>query len=145
MYNYVRYRMPDDMSAEDIVSEAYMKAARSFSSFDPRRAKFSTWVISIARNCMISRFRKERPTVALDDTPQDLLSVPSSQEEVDNRILVAHLLSCLDDVERELVALRYHEGYRNVDIARMLRMNPSTVSTKLACALAKMRAAAERN
>ena len=140
MYNYVRYRMSDDAAAEDVVSEAYLKAARSFSSFDPRRAKFSTWVIAIARNCMASYYRKERPTVALEDAPQDVFAVTGLQESVEDRALVAQLLSCLDAVERELVVRKYHEGMRNVDIAAELDMNPSTVSTKLTCALAKMRA-----
>ena len=45
--------------------------------------------------------------------------------------------------DRELVALKYHEGLGNVEIARQLGMNPSTVSTRLSRALARMRQAAE--
>lgn len=52
MYNYVRVRMGSAYDAEDVVAEAYLKAARSFGSFDPGRAKFSTWVVRIASNCM---------------------------------------------------------------------------------------------
>jgi RNA polymerase sigma factor (sigma-70 family) len=58
---------------------------------------------------------------------------------------VDQLLGTLDAHERELVLLKYREGMRNVDIAKKLQMNPSTVSTTLARALSKMRSVAERN
>lgn len=53
------------------------------------------------------------------------------------------LLGCLDATERELIALKYMQGFRNVDIAEALDMNASTVSTMLARSLAKMRTVAE--
>lgn len=144
VYNYVRYRMADEDAAEDVVSEAYLLAARSFWRFDPKRAKFSTWVIAIATNCMNSYYRKTRPTVMLDDVPEHVVSVPGGQDEVDNRAVVDALLGVLSAEERELVILKYREGYRNVDIAKKLDMNASTVSTKLASALSKMREAGQR-
>ena len=142
VYGFVRARMSSDADAEDIVSEAYLKAARSFSSFDPARAKFSTWVTTIARNCMISHFRKERATAALDDVPESMAAVSGGQEAVDDRDLALQLLAVLADDEREIVLLKYRDGLRNVEIAQELDMNASTVATKLSKALAKMRKAA---
>lgn len=139
VYGYVRSRMASDAAAEDVVSEAFLKAARSFASFDPNRAKFSTWVITIAKNCMVSHYRKERATVALDDTSESTYAEDSETKHVDNMLLAKQLLACLSDEERELVALKYKDGLRNVDIARELGMNQSTVSTKLFNAMAKMR------
>lgn len=144
VYNYVRFRMSGDDAAEDVVSEAFLHAARHFNRFDPQKAKFSTWVIKIASNVMISHWRKKRPSVALDDIPEAYLSQASDQDRVDERELVDHLLECLDETEREIVVMKYREGYRNVEIAEALDMNPSTVSTKLAAALSKMRARFER-
>ena len=143
VYGYVRARMSCDADAEDVVSEAYLKAARSFGSFDPSRGKFSTWMVTIARNCMISHFRKERPSVALEDIPQSTCAVEGGQTAVDDRDLAYQLLAILDDTERALVLLKYREGLRNIDISRSLGMNPSTVSTKLSKSLAKMRGVVE--
>ena len=139
MYNYVRSRMRDDDGAEDVVAEAYLKAARSFSRYDPTRAKFSTWVVRIAVNCMNDRWRRARPTACIDDVPESRLAQPDGTAAVDDRELVDRLLDVLDDRERDLVLMKYLLGYRNVDIAEELGMNASTVSTKLANALAKMR------
>lgn len=145
VYNYVRARVTCDADAEDIVSEAYLKAARAFDGFDSKRSKFSTWVVAIARNCMISHFRKRRPEAALEDVPASLIAVEGDQVAVDDRDLALQLLAVLNDDEREIVLLKYREGLRNVDIAQNLSMNPSTVSTILARALEKMRAHAERS
>lgn len=143
VYSYVRARIGTDADTEDIVAEAYLKAARYFDSFDPSRAKFSTWVITIAKNCMISHFRKARPTSALDNVSEELFAEPGGQDSVDDKVLADLLIGCLDDEETELVLLKYHEGYRNVEIAEHMNVNASTVSTKLARAIAKMRAAAK--
>ena len=145
VYGYVRAKMGDDAAVEDVVAEAYLRAARAFDRFDPARAKFSTWVVAIARNCMVSHYRRERPTVALDDVAPSLTSVDGEQDAVDDRDLARKLLAILDDDERELVLMKYRENMRNIEIADELGMNPSTVATNLSRALAKMRARAERS
>ena len=145
VFGYVRSRVTCDADAEDIVAEAYLNAARSFSSFDPSRAKFSTWVVTIARNCMISHFRKERPVSSLDDAPQEAYAIEGGQKNVDDHDTAIRLLACLDDLSCQIVLLKYMDGMKNVDIARELQMKPSTVATKLANALAKMRGLAERS
>ena len=144
VYGYVRARVSNDADAEDIVADAYLRAARSFSSFDSSRAKFSTWVVTIARNCMVSHFRKVKPTSVLEDVSESTLATPGEQDAVDDRDLALRLLAILDDSEREIVLLKYRDGLRNVDISRELNMNPSSVSTKLSNALAEMRVVAER-
>ena len=143
IYGYVRCRMPDEASTEDIVSEAYLKAARAFSTYDPSRAKFSTWVGKIASNCMKDYWRREHPATPIDDAPEQFLALDDETDLVGDRALIKSLLAVLDDTERQIVLMKYLLGYRNTDIAQELDMNASTVSTKLATALAKMRTAAE--
>jgi len=145
VYNYVRYRMAGDAEAEDVVAEAYLKAASAFDRFDPARAKFSTWVARIAVNCMNSHYRKQRPTAELDEVPEGLAATADCSGEVADRDQVTRLLAALEPEERELVLMKYRDGLRNVDISARLGMNESTVSTKLFNARAKMRACAEGN
>ena len=145
VYSYIRARMNNDAAAEDVVSESFLKAARAFNRFDPARAKFSTWVVTIARNCMISHFRKERPSMSLDDAPEPIASDSHDLNAIEDRDLALQLLSVLDERERDLVLLKYQDEKRNVQIAAELGMNPSTVATNLSRALNKMRLHAERN
>ena len=143
VYGYVRVRMSTDEDAEDVVSEAFLKAARSFGSFDPSRARFGTWVTAIAKNCIATHFRRLKPTTALEDAPKEVYSVSGGQDAIDDLLFAKNLISCLDENERMLIACKYHDDMRNVDIARELNMNASTVSTVLSRALTKMRAQAE--
>ena len=145
VYNYVRMRMGGDSEAEDVVAEAYLRAARAFRTFDPSRAKFSTWVVRIACNCMNSHWRKIHPTATLEDVPDAFVSEAGHENATCDRDLVDRLLNTLSEEEREIVLMKYREGYRNVDIAKELDMNASTVATKLFTALKKMRAAAENS
>ena len=142
VYNYVRYRMGGDEAAKDVVSEAFLKAARAFDKFDPARSKFSTWVISIASNCMRDHWRRSRLSVGLDEVPDGLFAQPDTVDDLADRDMVDRLMSVLTEEERDLVLMKYREGYRNVDIAAELGMNPSTVSTRLFNALEKMRGVA---
>ena len=144
VYNYVSYRMAGCLAVEDVVSEAYMLAARNYYRYDSSRSKFSTWVVSIAKNCVNSYYRKARATVALDDVPDSAVSVEGEQDAADNREFAEQLLLVLDDDERELVFRKYYLGMRNVEMAEELGINASTISTRLARALSKMRQAANR-
>ena len=140
---YARLRMGDDPYVEDVVSEAYLRAARSFDSFDPTRAKFSTWVIKILINVIVDHWRRENVTTALEDAPMAAFAVPDQTDEVDDHELVAQLLSVLSPEEADLVMMKYQDGKRNVDIAAELGLNPSTVASRLFAAIHKMRAASE--
>jgi RNA polymerase sigma-70 factor, ECF subfamily len=48
----------NEQDAEDVVQEAFLKAYRSFGSFDSR-ASFSTWIHSIASHCAIDLLRRK--------------------------------------------------------------------------------------
>ncbi len=143
VYNYIFRRVADRTAAEDVTSEAFLRAARFFDRFDAERAKFSTWVISIAHNCIIDYYRHDPATADLEEIPEGVYADENdfAQQTVDAD-LASKLLSALDPAERELVAMKYYEGKRNVEIADELGINLSTVSTKLSRAVAKMRAAA---
>ena len=140
---YVRRRMGDDAATEDVVAEAYLLAARSFHRFDPQRALFSTWVTRIAINYMVSYYRRERQLVSLEDMHESVVSWEDEFDVADDRELVSRLFSVLDERSQRLVIMKYHDGMRNIDIAQELGMNPSTVSTALSRAVAKMREAYE--
>ena len=143
VYNHVFRRLADYSATEDVVSEAFLRAARFFDRFDPARAKFSTWVISIARNCISDYYSRNVPTAAIEDVSEAAFATTDSYDDQSGeRDLARRLLELLDDAERELVHMKYYEGKRNIEIAKELGINASTVSTKLARAMAKMRAAA---
>ena len=146
VYNYTYRALLSRPAAEDVTSEAFLKAAQSFARFDPARARFSTWVVAIARNCIADYWRKNRQDVPLENASEsECTSGGDYSAQMCDIDLVQRLLETLNLEERELVFMKYYEGKRNSEIAEELNMNASTVSTKLARALARMRVVAERS
>lgn len=144
VYNYVSYCMAGSPAAEDVVADAFMKAARNFDQLDLARAKFSTWVISIARNCAVDYWRKNKVAENIDNVPEGAYAqVADHAEQSCDADLAVRLLATLELDERELVYKKYFEGKGNAEIAAELDMNPSTVGTRLQRALQRMRKAAE--
>lgn len=129
-----------------MTSEAFIKAARAFDRYDPQRAQFSTWVITIARNVLISNIRKTgkeytASDAAIDPDLQSTSDVYPSLENDDTETL-RELLLVISEEDRELVRLKFYEGLQNKEIAQVLGINASTVGTRVQRALAKMKAAA---
>ena len=107
VYNYAYYRTLDSTAAEDITAEAFLRAARFFESFDPERAKFATWVKSIANNCLADYYRKHRPTTEIDEVLENtVLMTEDTTETILDEDLVTQLLELLDDEERQLVYMK---------------------------------------
>ncbi len=141
VYNYLYSRTFDAQLTEDLCSDAYIRAWDKFDSFDPKRAKFSTWVITIARNLMASHFRLVRNTTDIDAVPEGLFST-SDRDEISDREQVKQLMANLNEEERELVYLRFWLELSASEIANVTDSNPSTVRTRLHRAIVRMRNAA---
>lgn len=140
VYNYAYYRLLDPALAEDLTSIAFMKAVEHFDRYDPSKAKFSTWVTRIAHNAIVDYHRTRKSTILLEDMGTFEPACEDDYPELDERAKeVARLLSFVSEEDRELIYLKFNEEKSNVEIARMLDMNPSTVATRLHRALATMR------
>ncbi|MFA9559888.1 RNA polymerase sigma factor [Evansella sp. AB-rgal1] len=60
IYSYILLMIGDREIAEDLTQETFVKVYRSRDQFDGK-SQFSTWLISVARNCTIDYLRKQRP------------------------------------------------------------------------------------
>lgn len=142
VFGLVMFRMCDEEAARDVVSEAYLRAARNFDKFDPSKAKFSTWVCSIARNCIVDHYRRQKKYSPIDEVSESVFAVDAQHpSQIADADLAQLLLATLDEDDREIVFMKFCEGWTNGDIARALDMNPSTVATRVQRSLEKMRAA----
>ena len=67
LYNFARWLAQNQNDAEDLVQETYLKALRSFASFQPG-TNFRAWIFRILKNTFLSSCSKleRRMTVAVD-------------------------------------------------------------------------------
>src|ERR1044072_1899656 len=67
VYNFFRYRLGDDQTAEDLTAETFEKAWRHRGRYRDDLASFSTWLFTIARRVATDHFRKWRPTLRSEE------------------------------------------------------------------------------
>jgi len=144
VYNFLRYRVLDRATAEDLTSLTFEKAWRARGRYRKDRAAVSTWLLSIARNAASDHFRrrKARTEVPLGDQPAPGGVTP--EDEAVRREEGARLRALLEGLprrERELIALKYGAGATNRAIATLTGLSESNVGTILHRTVGSLRAA----
>jgi RNA polymerase sigma-70 factor (ECF subfamily) len=142
------YRMTgNEQDAEDMVQETFLRAYRQIGRFD-NRAKFSTWLFTIATNCSrdLLRARRRRPESL--ENPPDVAPTPDPSPErlalsgqVRQRIAAA--LNDLSPAERAAFVMRHFEGVSIDEIARALGRPNGATRHSVFRAVQKLRLALE--
>jgi RNA polymerase sigma factor (sigma-70 family) len=120
--------------AEDLVADAFAKAWSSWPKVS-RHPSPSAWVVRVALNAGVSRWRKQRWERALGD--HDSVTPGVQSEAVDVALLMA--VRRLPQRQREVIALRVFLDLDTEATAGALGIAPGTVTAHLARATATLR------
>lgn len=152
LLRYLLFLTGNRDTAEDIFQEVWMRVLVRGDQFDGR-ARFETWLFTIARNLVIDQSRKRTmnsldelidgvteddrsmqfEVVADDPTPFDRVS------NLEDREKIAAALLQLDTLHREVLVLRFHEELSLEEIAKVTRAPLSTVKSRLYRGLAMIK------
>jgi RNA polymerase sigma factor (sigma-70 family) len=144
LYNFARWLAQNQNDAEDLVQETYLKAFRSYASFEPG-TNFRAWIFQILKNTFLGSCSKleRRMTLAMDSeedlpttsaTPESLLIGLSDIEAVRSAI------EQLPVIFREVILLSDVEDASYREIAEILSIPIGTVMSRLARARKMVRA-----
>jgi RNA polymerase sigma factor (sigma-70 family) len=145
VYAYVCSLLGDAASAEDVTALAFERAYRRRRTFDRRRGEERAWLFGIARNAALDELRRRRRVAMLAGEPPDDLA-PSLQDGAEvalRRTAVRVALVGLSARERELVALKFHAGLSNGEIATVIGMSETGVGTFLYRTMTRLREACD--
>jgi RNA polymerase sigma-70 factor, ECF subfamily len=72
-WDYLRRMLhpPDPAAAQDLHQETWLAVARAASTFDPAKARFVTWLFTIARNKLMDHLRHRTTVLRLVAEPAD--------------------------------------------------------------------------
>lgn len=141
VYNLCRYMLTSPSDAEDAAQDAFIKAYRNLSGFDPT-AGFSAWLFRIAVNSCIDHKRKpvhgslnrtsaEGEEYAVE-AESSLPGPESSLESKESGQAIERALNMLSEKLRAVIVLREMEGLAYEEIAEALDVSVGTVKSRIA-------------
>lgn len=128
--------------AEDVVQEAFIKAWRNGSSYDPQKGTLFTWLLNIARNAAIDKTRSAAYRRARAIQPIDEQVNGTSVFAVEQRpehIGLDKMVNELEEKHRVIIDLIYFQGFTHTEVTDHLKIPLGTVKTRLRIALRELR------
>jgi RNA polymerase sigma-70 factor (ECF subfamily) len=141
VYRYVRYRINDDRTAEDITSDVFVRLLEAAQKKQGPQSSLKGWLIATASHSANDHLRRQyrRPVEALSDSLPD--GGPSIHSEVDSREqnrMVQSAYSQLTSEQQHVLALRFGQGYSIEETAAYLKKNINAVKALQFRALASL-------
>ncbi|MEM6470166.1 MAG: sigma-70 family RNA polymerase sigma factor [Planctomycetota bacterium] len=136
--------------AEEVAQETFIRAYLKLSTFQ-RNSQFFTWIYRIAFNNALTRRRKKRAKVSLDQFREESgLEIAADSDQVDESLLrdervllVREAIETLTDEHRGILVLREMEEFSYEEIAEVLEISIGTVRSRLSRARRALRTAIE--
>ena len=155
LFSFLQRMVGDRQRAEDLTQEAFLRLVRAAGRWEAR-AKFKTWLYTVARNLCADQSRRDR------FRRTDSLDAPAPGSEGDSLPLVERVasdgplpdraadsalvrpaleraLSSLPGEQREVFLLREQAGLPFKEIASLLACNENTVKSRMRYALEGLR------
>lgn len=138
LYNTMVHVVGCEHEAHDVVQDAFVQAFVKLESYQGASA-FYTWLYRIAFNTAMSRRRKKKPALSVDELKEQTGNDPMQRcDPPDGRLLeteratiVRRALETLNDQHRTIVMLRELDGHPYEAIAEILDLPVGTVRSRL--------------
>src|SRR2546423_9145978 len=142
IYRFCLARTGTSHDAEDLTSDVFVKALNSIDRYQDRGLPFAAFIYRIARNAAIDRSRTLKQPLSVDG----LLVEPASKQNVEREATFAVEKSILMDAltklkseHRDVVVMRFIEGYSALEVAQLLGKTEGAIRTLQHRALERLR------
>ncbi|PCD01011.1 RNA polymerase sigma factor SigX [Halopseudomonas pelagia] len=143
LFNVCARYLGNDRDADDVCQEVMLKVLHGLRQFEGK-AKFKTWLYSITYNECITQYRKEKrkrrlmDALSLDQDESEEV-VESSINIVTDRASLDRWLVHVNQVDREILVLRFVAELEFQEIADIMHMGLSATKMRYKRALEKLR------
>jgi RNA polymerase sigma-70 factor (ECF subfamily) len=136
---YLAYLTRDRSLAEELTGDAFERALRLWSRYDPRKGSVKTWLCQVARTTALDHFRAEKRRLRRE-TAYALSEARAPAEPLADGLSpeLERALSKLTAADREVIALRVLLELDGPSTARVLGISPTACSTRLSRALHRL-------
>ncbi|OGS24695.1 MAG: hypothetical protein A2297_03960 [Elusimicrobia bacterium RIFOXYB2_FULL_48_7] len=127
IYNYIFYKVSSQGDAEDLTSEVFIRMVKNIAG---QSGSFKTWLYKIASNLVIDHYRQRSSVKKTMAQYEELLNINSQKQERDAMAAYGEfgrLLSELTPEQREVVTLRFIEGFSAAEIGKITQRSENAV------------------
>ena len=129
VYRFVWRMTSSPAVAEDIAQDVFLSLLRLPHRFDPSRGSMRAFLLGIARNLALKRWRDEARWEELGD--EQFVPEPVSIERRDIAAIVGSAVRSLPPLQREVLILAEYEELSIEEIARTVDSEAGTVKSRL--------------
>jgi RNA polymerase sigma-70 factor (ECF subfamily) len=116
-------------AAEDITQDVFVGLLRHPNRFDPARGTLRAFLLGIARNLTLKRWRAEHRFEPLDEDAVVAEEIDIGRGDIGDAI--GRAVRSLRPLQREVVILAEYEGLTLAEIARAVDADVGTVKSRL--------------
>jgi RNA polymerase sigma-70 factor (ECF subfamily) len=150
LLGYLRATTRNAHDAEEVFQDTWLKAMRKIAYF--KGGSFKAWLTTIARNCVIDRARKSRPTASLDrELDEEGTRVVDLMEDeaapkpeagmgaAERSARIREAVGALPEALKEVFLLRVEQEMPFAEIASMLGIPLNTALGRMHYAVTRLR------
>ena len=134
LYRIALSHLMSKEDAEDAVHTAFIRIAKNIEIINDDVGSLTGLMITMARNTAIDIYRKRSKQATVELT--DDIEAPNTETNLDES---AGCLEKLPERQKTILLLKYHYGYNNDEIAKLLEITPSNVAKIVYRAKVKLR------
>ena len=130
IYRYIYFRVTDEQTAEDLISQVFTKAWENLDRYQPSGRPFIAWLYTIAHNTVIDHYRTRKDTVAIENTISLASDAPSPHEQVELHFEADNLRAALQTLtpeQQQVIVLKFISGMSTDEIAGQLHKSAGAI------------------
>jgi RNA polymerase sigma-70 factor (ECF subfamily) len=131
--NLGRRMLGDQIEAEDVAQDVFVRVWTHAARWQPGQAKFETWLHRVALNLCYDRLRR-KPAMAIDDVPEPADHAPGPAARLFDSQLAENVnaaLKGLPERQREALILCHYQGLTNIDAAEIMGVSVEAMESLL--------------
>ncbi len=133
MIGLARRVLGNQADAEEVAQEVFLRVWKQAPTWQPGKARFTTWMHRVALNLCYDRLRKKREVIG-EDMPEPVDEAPNPGEALHQKQVAARVndaLQMLPERQRVAITLCHHQGQSNGEAAEMMEISVEAIESLL--------------
>ena len=129
VYRYIRYRVNDDLIAEDISSDIFVRLLEATQKNQGPSNNIKGWLIATASHTVNDHLRRQyrRPTEELHESLPDDSNIHAEVDQREQNKMVQAAYAQLTHEQQHVLSLRFGMGYSLEEAAEIMKKNINAI------------------